>query len=241
MSARLDLTRPRPRPRGERSIMASRKNRKDIINFYPTPPWATRALMEHVFPRLVYDRGNTAWSVWEPACGEGHMSEVLKEYFGKVHATDIYPYYGCADLTLRNGIDFLVEQSACRDSDWIITNPPFGDNAIPFILQALKLARIGVAMFLRAQVLEGQERFEKIFKPHPPTLISFFSERVPLCKGRWNPDGTTATAYCWLVWMKDRAPMAPFWIPPGQREALTRPDDRARFAAWSMPEAEAAE
>jgi hypothetical protein len=24
-------------------------------------------------------------------------------------------------------------------------------------------------------------------------------------------------------------------IPPGQRTALTRPDDRARFAAWSLP------
>jgi hypothetical protein len=26
------------------------------------------------------------------------------------------------------------------------------------------------------------------------------------------------------------APLPPFWIPPGQRKALTRPDDTQRFS-----------
>jgi hypothetical protein len=58
---------------------------------------------------------------------------------------------------------------------------------------------------------------------------------VNLCKGRWDPDGGTATAYCWLVWIKGVSPRPPFWIPPGCRKALTLPTDRERFAAWSMP------
>ena len=49
--------------------------------------------------------------------------------------------------------------------------------------------------------------------------------------GRWEPDGGTATAYIWLVWIKGHAPLAPFWIPPGQRAACSRPDDVERFTA----------
>jgi hypothetical protein len=219
---------------GARAVMGSRVEPDDSLDFFPTPPFATRALAECVLrPKFLLLPNQ---SVWEPACGEGHMSEVLKEYFGHVGATDIFDYgYG-------NGRSDFLADTGTPLWDWIITNPPFGDRTIPFILRAIELARVGVAMFLRMQILEGQERFETVFKPHPPTLVAFFSERVPLCKGRWNPDGGTATAYVWLVWMRDHAPMAPFWIPPGCRESLTKEDDRARFAAWSMPDrAEAAE
>src|SRR5262245_11852009 len=31
-------------------------------------------------------------SVWEPACGRGHMAQALAEYFGTVRASDIHPY-----------------------------------------------------------------------------------------------------------------------------------------------------
>lgn len=218
---------------GARSVMASRKEAKDSLDYFPTPPWATRALMECVFPRFDMrpHRARGTGSVWEPACGEGHMSEVLKEYFGEIVATDIVEYGGGQ----YDAMDFL--HCCAFPVDWIITNPPFTSNATEkFILHALDLARVGVAMFVRCQILEGIGRYERLFKPHPPTLIAFFAERVPLVKGKWSPDASTATAYCWLVWMKDRQPMPPFWIPPGCRVALARPDDRARFAAWSMPE-----
>jgi hypothetical protein len=93
----------------------------------------------------------------------------------------------------------------------------------------MRLARTGVAMFVRLQWLETVGRYEAIFRNSPPTLIAFFAERVPLCKGRWDPTGDTATAYIWLVWVKGAPPRAPFWIPPGRRDALTHPDDVERF------------
>jgi hypothetical protein len=114
-------------------------------------------------------------------------------------------------------------------ADWCITNPPFDDKAIRFVLRALKLAHVGVAMFVRLQWLETLERYEQVFRDRAPTLISFFVERVNLCKGLWEPDGSTATAYCWLTWIQGEAPRPPFWIPPGCRVNLTRPDDAARF------------
>jgi hypothetical protein len=222
-------------PNGARAIMGSRQEPDDSLDFFPTPPWATRALLTHVWARL----GNPAYTTaWEPACGEGHISEVLREYFGsdRVVATDIFDYgHG------PGGNDFLNPATIIpgRERDWIITNPPFGEKSEAFVLRAVELAQVGVAMFVRLQWLETIGRYERIFRDKPPTLIAFFAERVNLCKGRWDPDGGTATAYIWLVWMKGCAPQPPYWIPPGCNEYLTRPDDRAKFAAWSIPTDEA--
>jgi hypothetical protein len=163
---------------------------------------------------------------WEPACGEGHIAEVLAEYFAEVAASDIHDY-GYGDAVT----DFLHEGAVPPDADWIITNPPFGDKTEAFVLKAIRLARVGVAMFVRLQWLETVGRYEAIFRNAPPTMIAFFAERVPLCKGRWDPAGDTATAYIWLVWVKGAQPRAPFWIPPGCRDVLTRSDDIERFTA----------
>jgi len=202
--------------KGARSIMNSRQEPDDSLDFFPTPPWATRALMQVVL-------GGPFHSIWEPACGYGHMSEVLREYSDDVLATDIFDYAGYPKAVA----DFLKWEGP--GADWIITNPPFGDETEKFTLRAIELARIGVAMFVRLQWLESVGRYETIFKDHPPTCIAFFAERVPLCKGEWKPDGTTATAYIWLVWIKGQEPRPPFWIPPGQRERLTKTDDAERF------------
>jgi hypothetical protein len=201
---------------GARAIMGSRQEPDDSLDFFPTPPWATRALIEQVLGKEIH-------SVWEPACGAGHMAEVLCEYCDHVTATDIFDYgYGIKH-------DFLSEHSTISPRDWIITNPPFGDLTEQFVLRAIERAQIGVAMFVRLQWLESVGRYESIFRDHPPTCIAFFAERVPLCKGEWKPEGATATAYIWLVWIKGQHPQAPFWIPPGQRESLTKTDDAARF------------
>jgi len=212
---------------GARSVMGSRQEPDDSLDYFCTPPWATRALVEHVLPHLERG-GHCKWqTVWEPACGEGHMAEVLGEYFKTVCSTDIHDYgYGA------HRIDFLDTTPDIQPSfDWVITNPPFGELGEAFVLKALDLVGTGVAMFMRVQWLDTIGRYENIFKPCPPTLIAFFAERVNLCKGRWDPEGSTATAYMWLVWLKGAEPRAPFWIPPGCRESLARSDDVERFTA----------
>jgi hypothetical protein len=212
---------------GARAVMASREHPTDDLDFAPTPPWATRALMERVLPQIPeVDFAIREQKCWEPACGEGHMAEVLREYFRVVRATDIFGYgYG-------EKWDFLAgAKETIQQTDWIITNPPFEDKAEIFTLRALELAQVGVAIFAQLRWLETIGRYLHIFRDRPPTLLAFFVERVPLCMGRWEPHGTTATAYMWLVWVKDRTPQAPLWIPPGCREALTRPDDAKRFTA----------
>jgi hypothetical protein len=209
---------------GARAVMGSRVEPKDSLDYFPTPPWATRALAERVLPHLGIGRLR---SVREPAAGEGHMAEVLKEYADIVHASDL-GHYGYCD----GGIDFLDKTVAAPQVDWIITNPPTTRSAVlAFTLRALELAP-NVAIFARLQWLETVDRYHKLFRPHPPTLVAVFTERVPLHKSVWVVNGSTATAYCWLVWVKGMSPRPLFWIPDGCRKGLTKPGDYSRLPAF---------
>jgi hypothetical protein len=130
--------------------------------------------------------------------------------------------------------DFLYDDPLTTP-DWIITNPPFSI-ACEFTLRALQIASTGVAMLARVQWIEGVGRYEKLFRDRPPTVYAPFVERVPMVKGRWDPDAATATSYAWFVWCSSTAPSPPrvVWIPPGRRAALTHTDDRQRFAASTL-------
>ena len=149
------------------------------------------------------------------------MAEPLSEVFGLVEASDIHPYgYGFVR-------DFLGEFMSW--SDWVVTNPPFNE-AVAFARRAMVQSRRGAALLVRTQWLHTIERYE-LFREHPPFVIAYYVERVPMHRGRWEPEGSTATDYCWVCWKHGAKPRAPLWIPPGQRLALTRPDEAMRFGA----------
>jgi len=216
--------------KGFTAVMAQRREPPAALDYFPTPPWATRALFRHVLPALSID---TIDQVWEPACGEGHMAAVIAEFArSQVTASDIYSYgYGTTPH------DFLHDAPLTKP-DWIITNPPFS-LACEFALRALDLASRGVAMLVRTQWIEGVGRYEKLFRDRPPTLYAPFVERVPMVKGRWDPNASTATAYAWFCWSRVSAPSRIVWIPPGCRLGLTHSGDRRQFADWSLEPAAA--
>ncbi len=115
------------------AVMAQRIEAQDSLDDFPTPPWATRALIEHILGGKKRVKSQVCL---EPACGSGHMAKMLSEYFGKVKAADIHPYgYGGVH-------DFLATRHETNVFDWVITNPPFrlGED---FTLLALNLARRG--------------------------------------------------------------------------------------------------
>lgn len=200
------------------AVAAQRTEPADSLDFFPTPPWATRAFIRHVaMPVLEFVLLDV---IQEPACGEGHMAEVLGETFGLVEASDIHPYgHGFVR-------DYLGEFLSWPD--WVVTNPPF-NAAVAFARRALAQSRRGVALLVRTQWLHTIERYQ-LFREFPPFVIAYYVERVPMHRGRWEPDGSTATDYCWVCWKHGAKPRAPLWIPPGSREAFTRPYDAARFA-----------
>jgi len=171
-------------------VGSSRRNGQRSENdFYPTPESATRALFE---------RHHFDGSIWEPACGNGAISDVfLSEGF----------YVESSDLIDRGygevGVDFL---NTTRKIDNIITNPPFS-LALEFVEHAKKCADQQIAMFLKLAFLEGAKR-EKMFrdKDFPLSKVYVFSKRVNLYKGSETRDiskiSSGMIAFAWFVWDK---------------------------------------
>jgi hypothetical protein len=204
------------------AVVARRSEPADSLDYFPTPPWATRAFCEHVLLPLAGPDVFKGDAI-DPACGEGHMALALRDYFNLVTASDIHPY-GFGGVN-----DFLHPGAIYAPRDWVITNPPF-NAAAEFIHRALTIARVGVAMLVRTQFQEGQERYRAIFARRPPVVIAQYAERVPMHRGRWVVNGKTATAYQWMVWLREPHHGDPCfrWIPPCQAQ-MSRHDDWLRF------------
>ena len=154
-------------------------------DYYATEPRATELLLglEKFAPRI-----------WEPACGAGHMANVLASNGYEVKATDLIDRgFG------TGGVDFLV-QTEKWDGD-IITNPPY-KFAAEFVEKAFELVADGakVAMFLKLTFLEGKTR-RAMFNSTPPLRVWVSSSRLQ-CGINGDFGGTSATAYAWFVWQK---------------------------------------
>ena len=127
---------------------------REAFDYYATDPRAVEMLLElEQFSPVI----------WEPACGEGHISKVLQAHGYEVISTDLI-YRGFGD---PEPLDFLKETLDDFEGD-IITNPPYS-MGLEFVQRALESVRPGgkVAMFLKVQFLEGQKRGE-FFKRTPP-------------------------------------------------------------------------
>ena len=172
------------------AVMQRRIEPHDSLDDFPTPPWATRALCEFL---LAEGHDLPALTCREPAANRGHMVAPLAEYFGTVDASDVHDY-GVGIVVS----DFLYP-GAVPIVDFTVTNPPFR-LAEQFIKRALATSRVGVAMIVRAAFLEGVGRFDRLFSRHQPAHVLQFTERVVMHKGKLSAKGSTATAYCWIIW-----------------------------------------
>jgi hypothetical protein len=218
--------------------MQQRSEPHDSLDDFPTPPWGTRALVEHVLASGIDEVGADRldeMTVHEPACNRGYMARPLGEYFKEVIATDIFDY-GWAG---QQGVSDFLFGPPPRDVEKAVlaSNPPFA-LAEQFIDRGLDSGFAITAMFVRTSFLEGVARYAGIYSTRPPTIVAQFSERVILTKGivrdpnktYWDPVSgkwkrpSTATSYCWLVWVRDAARRPMMWIPPCRRQ-LERPGD----------------
>lgn len=166
-------------------------------DFYATSPVALEKLMNesngYQLPSVVY----------EPACGNGCLSEVLAKSGRKVYSYDI------VDRGYGDGVrDFLNTKCLPDDCKCILTNPPYS-MAMEFVLHSLKLLpENGIcAMFLKTTFLEGKRRFDKLFSVNPPRYIFQFVQRVLCAKngdfdGMVRGGGGSAVSYAWFIWEK---------------------------------------
>ena len=129
-------------------------------------------------------------------CGEGHISQVLKDYGYSVTSRDLINrgYGEVADFLNKSN------QEWCGD---IITNPPY-KFAKEFVEKSLDIVPEGhkVAMFLKLTFLEGKGRKE-MFQNNPPKIVYVSSSRLKCAKnGDFDNAPGSATAYAWYVWEK---------------------------------------
>lgn len=149
------------------------KKKRRKTDYYPTPQEVTVALLDFLqIPKRA--------KIWEPACGQNHMVNVMRESGYEVIGTDI-----------EGGVDFLTAELP-DGVDWIITNPPFcvSDKFIERCVYHHK----PFALLLKSQYWHASKR-SKLFMKYPPTYV------LPLT---WRPDftgqGASLMDVCWCVW-----------------------------------------
>lgn len=167
----------------------SRTAVREQNDYYATDPRAMSDL-------LCKERFNK--KIWEPACGEGNLSEVLKAAGYDVFSTDLIDR-GYQDQTM----DFL--QSDIKWEGDIITNPPF-KYTTQFIQKGLESLEMGgkMAMFLKINYLSGKARYKEIYSKFPPYRVYVFTGRRACSKNNL-PEGfkrNNGMDYCWMIWEK---------------------------------------
>jgi len=160
-------------------------------DYYATDPDAVEKLLE---------KEEFFHYILEPACGEGHISEVLLNHGYDVISSDIV-HRGYENQQLTE--DFLKSGSVPRNSRDIITNPPYAQ-AKEFVEHALDISQesVKIAMFLKLTFLEGIKR-KGLFDKYPPKTIYVFRNRIDCWKNGIKPEKPSkAVCYAWFVWVK---------------------------------------
>lgn len=162
------------------------KSDRQQDDFYATPAASTEALLQvEKFQGMI----------WEPACGDGAISKVLKKAGYVVVSTDLVNR-GYGD----KGIDFLMEYAPRTPN--VVTNPPF-KNGSDFVRKALQLTTGKVAMLLKVGFLEGVRRTD-VLEDSCLARVWVFRGRQSFLKNgvhKTNMNGKGGMiAYAWFVW-----------------------------------------
>lgn len=211
------------------AVMQQRKEAHNSLDDFPTPPWATRAVIEYL--RRIHEGPLSRLTARDPCANRGHMVRPMLESFGQVYASDVHDYgarFAQLDFLFPGEIPLV---------DWTFINPPFR-LAEQFIRRALETSKIGVVCIARTSFLEGIDRVENLFLDARPAFVLQFAERVVMLRGRLvqslapdpmngNKRATSATSYCAVIWLKDidLCDITTFdWIPKCRTD-LERPGD----------------
>ena len=182
-----------------------RAYRRRIYDYFATPAHITEALLA---------KETFSGVVWEPACGEGWMSEVFKKHGYDVLSTDLIDRrYG------HGGIDFL--EQTCRAPN-IVTNPPFMAKLYErFTKHALQLATHKVALLLPVYSLTSQS-FKQLLRSTPLKAIYLLDTRTYTVAEGSKHKSKTNVELTWHVWEHGYAgtPMLDHLPPPPPRKRL---------------------
>lgn len=150
------------------------------VDFFPTEPRFVDALLAHE---------PFEGEIWEPACGEGDMSDRLKLRGHDVFSSDIidYGYAGCVEF------DFLKADDSAEN---IVTNPPF-KLFDQFVNHGLSLARKKLALICGVPTITRPSKARtELLRVAPPKKI--ISVTNPMCIRTTGKK--SMFPHCWVVW-----------------------------------------
>jgi hypothetical protein len=188
-------------------------------DFYPTPAWVTRALLEAVGPERWCELFPTAAQVLEPAAGHGAIIEALpvaQWTAVELRAEAQAELLKLVALTPRHRgriecpVNYLHRPAPERAYDLAITNPPF-HLAERFIAKMMQESRVVVAL-LEAAFLGSQGR-SAFHQTHPADVL-YLSERPS-----FTGEGSGRVDYAWFAW-----PAGALGLPPaGSLRVVPKP------------------
>ncbi len=177
---------------------------RDPLDFDPTPPEATEALLA-AEGAAIRAHGRTAW---EPAVGAGHMARVLAGSGFEVIGSDIVDR-GWPGTVLRSFYDWAEAPAPIQ-----ITNPPYGevnarDGHGRWLRHALGLRPGYLALLLNADWAAARiNGFDALFRDHPPSV-----EWLCCWKIDFRGQGSPPQRNSWFVWDANRpAPGPDCWL-----------------------------
>lgn len=168
---------------------------RELNDFYATDPKAVEMLLE---------KERFSSLIWEPACGTGHISDVLKDWGYTVISSDIVDR-GYPETIETDFLNYSTGKETFHFGD-IITNPPY-KYAKEFVEKSLEVVSEGsrVAMFLKLTFLESKKRRD-LFEKYPPRVIYVSSSRLQCAKNgdfeKYKKGVGMAIAYAWFIWQK---------------------------------------
>jgi len=157
-------------------------------DYYATDPKTTKAFL------ATYPLDKTKL-IWDPGSGHNLIINVLQEYGYKTWSTDLYNY-GYQD----NIFDFLTYSK--KFEGIIFGNPPY-KLANEFVKHALEIVTPGsqVIFLLRTLFLEGQKRYNDIFKQKNLKFVFVFINRQ-VCSTKDDFTEGSAISYSFFVFEK---------------------------------------
>ena len=168
-----------------------RGGQRSPSDFYPTPPWCVRRLLEAV------PLPGGRWL--EPCIGHGAIVAATSDLRSDVAWTglDVHASFAQAVAKLDTPVRFIAEDftqwSPANPTafDVVITNPPY-TVAQAIIERSFSLAPV-VVMLLRLNYLASAGRAD-FMRAHPPDV--YVLPNRPSFSGR----GTDSIEYAWFVW-----------------------------------------
>lgn len=164
---------------------------REVNDFYSTDP----NTLEIFLDALERDNIHLHKQIWECACGNGVLGDVLNKRGYYTMLSDL------VDRGCGGGVDFL--KTTIKFGGDILTNPPYRYSE-SFVEHALELIPEGnyVIMLLKIQFLEGQKRRE-LFNKYPPKYVYVNSARQTCyINGDMSEKMSSASCYCWFMWEK---------------------------------------